>query len=354
MRTCDEFASFIDILYCQIEQLIRQANSQAHYIFDNESIVIVLIDDFNQQAVSIDEILRLSIDLARFIDYVNQLTQWSLTYVIGIDTNSIDLLTTDCIEGDAYECARWLGEQCQMSNRIHVSSRIYNQLNNDQAYIFETHLSTGIDRTYLVFHLNMSKAYEYEQHRRLCGNTSDMIDQLTRIQTESYVGKHLGTITLTRSLRKRSLFRLTSNFMSWLTLSWKDSSLHDAFNSTDRYRQASPVLIDLGYIFILLASILQSFTIDRLHWNVICFCSILIVGLGLVVRLTTNMIEKYSRQHRTISNYVNMLACSMLVALLFGSMQYHAVRNDDDDDDLFSTLSSINRTAMDLNRTDNR
>jgi hypothetical protein len=39
IHSCDELASLIDVLYCQIEQLIIKTQHEAHYIFDNETII---------------------------------------------------------------------------------------------------------------------------------------------------------------------------------------------------------------------------------------------------------------------------------------------------------------------------
>ncbi|CAF4011904.1 unnamed protein product, partial [Rotaria sp. Silwood1] len=121
----------------------------------------------------------------------------------------------------AYDYARWLRDECLIINRIHVSSRIYNSLKENKFYEFHSYTwltnknFLGNNLTYFLFSTNM-----YESHKNLITsiNNSSMIDQLTRIQAQYHVEKHLGTITLTLSLRKRSLIELTTKHLYWFSL----------------------------------------------------------------------------------------------------------------------------------------
>ncbi|CAF3254269.1 unnamed protein product, partial [Rotaria sp. Silwood2] len=107
-HTCDEIASFIDVLYCQIEQLIIKTQPTAYHIFDNETIIITLLNENNDEQLNVDNSCRLAIELFRFIQHVNNITQWNLKLIIGIDYNQINIYSSKYIEGLPYDYSRWL------------------------------------------------------------------------------------------------------------------------------------------------------------------------------------------------------------------------------------------------------
>ena len=250
-HSSDEFASFVDILYCQIEQLIRKTQPKARYIFDNETLTIVFFDDFNENRI--EQTCRLAVDLVRFIEEVNEKTKWSLNYAIAIDANSLNIVSDDVVHGLAFDHSIWLNEQCRLSNRIHVSSTIYESLKHNRSFRFETFLSLNKNSTFLLVHGENSPGLE-ENFRHI--NTSNMIDQLTRIQAEYYVDKHLGTITLTKSLRKRSLFQLSSKSFSFLTLNFKEKSLRKEFQTSHRIER--PSLFIFFFLFMILFGLISN------------------------------------------------------------------------------------------------
>ncbi len=205
-------------------------------------VIINLLNEDNNEEINIDQSCRLAIELYRFIQYVNNITQWELTLIIGIDYNQVNIYSSQYIEGSAYGYSRWLREECLVRNRIHVSLKIYDILKENQYYKFS--LITN-NSTYLLHNELM---YELFNNVLISMNTSDMIDQLTRIQAEYYVEKHLGTITLTRSLKKRSLFELTSKYIHWFSLNFKEEYLTKDFQSIHRTNRPKNFI----YIFILL------------------------------------------------------------------------------------------------------
>ena len=126
--------------------------------------------------------------------------------------------------------------------------------------------------------------YETFNNGLITTNTSDMIDQLTRIQAEYYVEKHLGTITLSRSLRKRSLFELTSEYIHWFSLSFKEKYLTKDFQTIHRTNRPNNFI----YIFILLiliGSLLQSFVINHLNLYYLISFPLIIIGLVLLIMI---------------------------------------------------------------------
>ena len=337
LHTCDELASLFDVLYCQIEQLILKQQPQAKYIFDNENLVIILLNDNDQEETIIDQTCRLAIELFRFIQHVNHVTQWCLTSILGIDYNELHIYSSEYIQGLAYESSRWLREECSISNRIHVSARIYQALKEKKFYEFHSYSWLSNKNlfenqpTYFLFSTNM-----YEPHQNLSAaiNNSSLIDQLTRIQAQYHVEKHLGTITLTRSLRKRSLIELTSKHLHWSSLNFReqylttDQNLHSDFQSTHRATRPN-VFLYLFIIGILAGSLCQSFVIDHLTWYYLIIFPTIILTLILIIALFLYTINADSTQKtsRTFHVYLNQMICLTLSTLFVVAMQYHSIEN---------------------------
>ena len=349
LHTCDEFASFVDILYCQLEQLIRTTQPHAQYVFENESLIVILpASPEHRHDDSIDSSAQLAMDLARFLHHVNTITQWSLTFTIGIDTNPIDLFSSEYIDGLAPDYSRWLAEQCRIPNHIHVSSRIYQALQDNQYVRFQTYLSSSHEVTYLLFHLDRSRSSPTE-NRFPQMHTSDMIDQLTQIQAEYYVDKHLGTITLTRSLRKRSLFQLTSKSMHWITLNLKEESLREDFQTQHRTGHP-PAFIYVFVLIILLGSTLQFFVIDHGNVRFILLFPLIILGLLFFLRLFDYIVDIDNAQlksqfNRTFSIFFNILLCLTISSVFLVTVHYHTIQNLKY---LFVSSPSINNTTHSL------
>lgn len=341
VHTCDELASLFDVLFCQIEQLILKEQSQAKYIFDNENLIIVLLlQDNDNEEYLIDQTCRLAIELFRFIQHVNNVTQWNLTSIIGIDSNELNLYSTDFIQGQAYDYSRWLREECLINNRIHVSTKIYQILHEKKFYEF--HAYSWLNKknpfennpTYFLFSTNM-----YEAHPNLSTaiNNSSMIDQLTRIQAQYHVEKHLGTITLTRSLRKRSLIEITSKHLHWLSLHFKqqhltiDQNFQRDFQSTHRAQRPS-ITFYLFIIGILLGSLVQSWVIGHLTWYYLIIFPTIILTLIFIIVLflyTINIDQRSMKwdNHRKFQVYFNQMICLTLSTLFVVAAQYHAIEN---------------------------
>jgi hypothetical protein len=322
-HTCDELASLIDVLYCQIEQLILKTQPEAYYLFDNETIIITLLndDDDNNEESNIDKSCRLAIELFRFIQYVNNITQWDLTLIIGIDYNQVNLYSSQHIEGLAYDYSRWLRDECLVKNRIHVSLKICEILKENQFYKFS--LITN-NSTYLLYNEIM---YELFNNISISMNVSDMIDQLTRIQAEYYVEKHLGTITLTRSLRKRSLFELTSKYIHWFSLNFKEEYLTKDFQSLHRTNRPKN-FIYIFILFILIGSLLQLNILNHLNLYYLIFYPLIILGLVLLIIIFHYSIRKeYSDMNKKFYVYLNILICLTLATLIFVAIQYQSILN---------------------------
>ena len=364
LHTSDELASLFDVFYCQIEQLIIKQQPQAKYTFDNETIVILLLNDQNDSSNNIDQTCRLGIELFRFIQHVNQITQWSFTAIIGIDYGEVSILSPDWFEGLATDHARWLREECDIINRIHVSSRVYDALKETKFYEFHSYSWTpnktysDNNPTYFMFSSNM---YEPLNHFAAPMNNSSMIDQLTRIQAQYHVEKHLGTITLTRSLRKRSLIELTTKHLHWTTLNFKnqflsnENTLNDDFQVTHRANKPDR-FIYLFIISILIASIIQSMSIEHsTSIYLILFPSIIVVLTLLVILFLYSTISEQTSQNLRVSSknrkfyvYLNVLICLTFCTLFFVAAQYHSIWNfkylytSNDIDNQTSSLMPIN------------
>jgi hypothetical protein len=336
IHTCDELASLIDVLYCQIEQLIIKIQPEAYYIFDNETIIITLLNDDNNEELNIDSSCRLAIELFRFIQHVNNITQWNLTLIIGIDYNQINIYSDEYIQGLAYDYSRYLREECLIKDRIYVSSKIYEILKENQFYKFSLITNNLI---YLLYNEHM---YELFNNLSLSMNTSDMIDQLTRIQAEYHVEKHLGTITLTRSLRKRSLFELTSKYLHWFSLNFKEEYLTKDFQSI--YRTNRPKnFIYLFIILILIGSLLQSFLLNHSNFYYFIFYPVIIIGLILSIIIFYHSVRTdKSDMNKKFYMYLNILICLTLATIIFVAIQYHSIQNFKY---LFTSNKSINETA---------
>lgn len=307
LHSSDEFASFIDILFCQIEQLIEKSSKNARAIFDNEQICIYLPDD----GTPIDQRCYLAIDLARFLHQVNRITQWSLTFHIGIDWNSIDLISAEHCHGLAYDHARWLVEQCLLPNHLHVSERIYQQLKENPSFRFQTSSTINTQKTFFMFHSDLSKAFDTDQMKF---QTSDMIDQLTRIQAEYYVDKHLGTMTLTKSLRRRSLVELPSKYLHWFTLNFKEKSLKVDFQMIDR-RTFSSISIWILMILILIGTSIQSWIIDHRRTHRTFLFLFILLGFLFIAALIDRR-----KSHRICSNSLKCCFTLIISSLIFAQM----------------------------------
>ncbi|CAF1131625.1 unnamed protein product [Adineta steineri] len=321
IHTCDELASLIDVLYCQIEQLILQIQPDAYYLFDNETILISLLNENNNEQLNIENSCHLAIELYRFIQHVNNITQWNLTLIIGIDYNQINILSSRYIEGLAYDYSRWLRDECVVKDRIHVSNKIYEILKENSLYKFSV-ITNNL--TYLLFHTNM---YESFNNGLILVNTSNMIDQLTRIQAEYYVEKHLGTITLSRTLRKRSLFELTSEYIHWFNLNFREKYLTKDFQTLHRTNRPKNFI----YVFILLiliGSLLQSLIINHLNFYYLILFPLIIIGLIILIIIFYYLIRtENSDINRKFYVYLNILICLTLTTLIFVAIQYHSIQN---------------------------
>jgi len=339
IRTCDELASLIDVLYCQIEQLIIKIQPEAYYIFDNETILISLLndDDNNNEELNIDSSCRLAIELFRFIQHVNHITQWNLTLIIGIDYNQINIFSPEYIQSLAYDYSRYIHEECLIKNRIYVSSKIYEILKENQFYKFSLITNNSI---YLLYNESM---YEAFNNHSISMNTSNMIDQLTRIQAEYHVEKHLGTITLTRSLRKRDLFDLTSKYLEWFNLNFKEEYLTKDFQRI--YRTNRPKNFIYLFIFlILIGTLLQSFILNHLNIYYLIFFPLIIIGLILLIILFHYSIQiDKSDINKKFYVYLNILICLTLTILIFVAIQYHSIQNFKY---LFTSKKSMNETII--------
>ena len=351
IHTCDELASLFDVLCCQIEQLILKEQSQAKYIFDNETIVIILLNNDNEQH-NIDQSCRLAIELFRFIQHVNNITQWCLTLVIAIDYNELNVLSFDYIEGLAYDYARYLREECLIMNRIHVSSKIYNTLKENQFYEFHSYswITNKNDQlTYFLFSINMYQPYK---NFSTSTNNSSMIDQLTRIQAQYHVEKHLGTITLTRSLRKRSLVELTTKYLYWFNLNFKEQYINHEENLNQdfqlKHRANRPKFFIYVFILcILIGSLCQSFVIDHLTlYYIILFPTIILVLVLLIIlflyKINFNQ-SQWNFDDKKFHVYLNILICLTLSTLFIVAIQYHSIQNFKS---LLISNKLINRTII--------
>ena len=108
----------------------------------------------NNEQFNIDNSCRLAIELFRFIQHVNNITQWNLTLIIGIDYNQVDIISSRYIEGLAYDYSRWLREECLVKDRIHVSKKIYEILKENQLYKFSL-INNLIQRIYCLIQICM-------------------------------------------------------------------------------------------------------------------------------------------------------------------------------------------------------
>jgi hypothetical protein len=344
LHTCDELASLFDVLYCQIEQFIVKQQPNAKYYFDNETIVIQLVNDNDNQMINIDQTCRLAIELFRFIQHVNNVTQWLLTSIIGIDYNQLLILSSDCVEGQASDYSRWLREECLVNNRIHVSTRIYNALQENKFYEFHSYSWTTTTKncrdnspTYFLFSTNM---YEPLNYLQTSINNSSMIDQLTRIQAQYHVEKHLGTITLTRSLRKRSLIELTKKHFYWSTLNFKEQYLSNEINLHIDYQlthlSTSPnLLFHLFIVLTLIGTLVQSFVIEHVTLLYLIVFPMFILGLVILVNLFRYTIRNertkstchVDTNNRRFYVYLNILICLTVSTLFLVAVQFHAIQN---------------------------
>ena len=296
-----------------MEQLIIQTHPEAQYIFDNETLTITLFNSDHSEQSPVDAACRLAIEFFRFIQYVNHLTQWNLTFLIGIDSNQTHLFSYDYI--------RWLREEYLMKDRIYISAKIYEILRENSFYQFSP---CGNNSIYFLFHETM---YQTFTNLSISLTTSDMIDQLTRIQAEYHVEKHLGTITLTRSLRKRSLFELTSRYLHWFTLNFKEDFLTKDFQSIHRSNRPHTFLY-LFIVFILIASLSQAKILNHLTFSYLLFLPLLIIALISLILLFHYYIRNDQADvNRKFYVYLNLLICLTLTILIFVAIQYHSIQN---------------------------
>ena len=322
IHTCDELASLIDVLYCQIEQLIIKIQPTAYYIFDNETIIIILFNENNNQHYNVDHSCRLAIELFRFIQYVNNITQYHLILNIGIDYNQINIYSLKYIQGLAYDYSRWLCHECPRNNCIHVSLKIYELLKENQFYKFSLITSNS---TYLLSSTNM---YQSFNNNMISMNISDMIDQLTRIQVNYYIKKHLGTITLICSLRKQSLFELTKKNIYWYSLNFKEANLTKDFqliNRTNLPNHFNYVFV----LFILIGTLLQLLLINNFNLYYLIIFPWIIVGILLLIIIFHYFIFKklLDRNKKTFIFYFNIFICLTLTTFIFMAIQYYSIDN---------------------------
>jgi hypothetical protein len=230
---------------------------------------------------------------------------------------------------------RWLQEEYLIKDRIYISSKIYEILKDNQFYQFSTTTNHSI---YLLFNEIM---YQTFNNLSISMNTSDMIDQLTRIQAEYHVEKHLGTITLTRSIRKRSLFELTSRYIHWLNLNFKEEFLRNDFQSIHRINGPKK-FIYLFIIFILIGSVLQSLILNHLNIYYFLFFPLIIITLIILIILFHYSIRiENSDVNKKFYVYLNVLICLTLATIMFVAIQYYSIQNFKY---LFIEKQSINET----------
>jgi hypothetical protein len=170
----------------------------------------------------------------------------------------------------------------------------------------------------------------YEAHENLSTsiNNSSMIDQLTRIQAQYHVEKHLGTITLTRSLRKRSLIELTTKYLYWFNLNFKEQYLINDFQLTHRTNRPNS-FIYLFILLILIGSLCQSYVIHYLTLYYIILFPLIILGLVLIIILFLYAIPFNQTQNmkKNFYVYLNILICLTLSTIFIVGGQYHSVQN---------------------------
>ena len=312
MHTSEEFASLIDVLFCQMEQLIVQIHPSAEYFFDNETILITLVEHDHQVA-------NLAIEIYRFIHYVNEQTQWNLDYLLAIDTNPF---SSDFI--------RWLREECLLKDRIYLSTQITSIFQDNPHYQL-----TIVHPNSIYYSLTNEQMSQTWTNPSFSTRTSDMIDQLTRIQAEYHVEKHLGTITLTRSIRKRSLFELTSKYLHWLTLNFSEPFLRTDFQSLHRTPHPQRLL----YLFILFLLITAFFQGQMMHsLSILSFLCFPLLILLLILLFSYYMRQDHASKRKTFYIYFNLLICLTLTTSIFVAIQYHSILN-------FKSLLRLNHTT---------
>lgn len=320
-HTCDELASLVDVLYCQIEQLIKKSQPTVHYLFDNETIIITLLNENEDEVSNVNDGCCLGLELFRFIQHVNNITQWNLTLIIGIDYNQVNVFSSQYIDGLAYDYSQWLREECLIKNRIHVSSRIHDNLKVNQSYKFSLFTNHS---TYLLSTANM---YEPFNNVLISMNISDMIDQLTRIEADYYVQKNIGTITLTYSLRKQSLFQLTSKYIKWFSLSFKEEYLRKDFQLVHRTNRPNS-FIYIFIVLILIGTLLQSFITDYINLYYLILFPLIIIGLIFFIIIfycSTHL--KNPDINKKFYVYLNVLICTTLTILIFVAIQFNSIQN---------------------------
>jgi len=306
-----------------------------------------------KEQINIDNCCRLAIELFRFIQHVNNVTQWCLTSIIGIDYNELNIYSSEYIQGLAYDYSRWLREECLIINRIHVSSRIYNCLKENKFYEFHSYswlTNQNLHENNLTYFLFSTNMYEPHNNISTSINNSSMIDQLTRIQAQYHVEKHLGTITLTRSLRKRSLIELTTKYLYWFSLNFKDQNFHIDFQSTHRANRPNKFLY-VFILFLLIGSLSQSYVIDHLTLYYLIIFPTIILSLILIIILFLYTINNDQTQFQIHMNkinrkfyvYLNKLICITLSTLFFVAIQYHSIENFKY---LYHSKEFINKTTI--------
>ena len=295
MHTTEQFASFIDVLFCRLEQLILQYYPSVEYFFDNQTIRIYLSEDIHR--------MDLPIEIFRFIRYVNEQTQWNVQFILAIDIHPF-----------SSEFLRWLHEDCSIKDRIYLSSRIL--LNNPEYQL------TLINPTSMYYSFVHEKMFEKFPIDSLPSISSDMIDQLTRIEAEYHVDKHLRTISL---IRQRSLFQISSQHFHWLTLNFFEESLRNDFQSLHRSVHPQRILY-LLYLFILLNIFIHSSNQILLVFP---------LGILLLILSFNYYYIRHEQSSRTFTIYFNLLICLTLTSTLFVGIQYQSIH-------YFKSLRKIN------------
>jgi len=315
LRTNDELASLVDVLFCQIEQFIQQQRPNAFLIFDNETILILIPNENQTEQFHIETSCQLALEFVRFIQHVNDLTHWNLHLTIGIDYDQIEIYSNQFLQSSIYNYTRWLREQCSNQNFLALSPKIYEIVKTNSSY----ELSSTNNSVYFLCH---SQNHDRSSQTIMPMNTSDMIDQLTRIQAEYFVEKHLGTMTLSRSIRKHCLIELTSDCLHWFSLNFKDKSLTKDFQT--QYRIDHPkIFLYIFIFFILFGSVIQSLNLNHLNIYYLIIFPLIIIGLIILIYIFYSSIDTNKR----FSIHLNILICLTISTLIYVGIQYQSIQN---------------------------
>lgn len=268
LHPIDQFASFLDVFFCRLEQIILHYSPSIAYFFDSELIQIHLPDDIDR--------MNLPIEIFRFIRYVNEQTQWNISFILGIDTQPF-----------SWEFLQWLKEDHRNQDRIYLSS------NNSHLEYY-----SFIDE----------KMFERFPMEDLPEISTDMIDQLMRIETDKY---------LQPIIPQGNFSRVSSDEFHWLTLNFHDQSLGKDFQLI--YRTIHPQRILYILYLIILLTIFIYIQILNLSNSILLLFPVFILGIIL-------LFDYYFLHHQSaFFIYLNLLICLTLTSTLVVQIQYYSI-----------------------------